>query len=227
MRLDKYLVSAGYFTTRQKAKDAIKRGFILVNGVVVKKPSKNVRGEENINVLCKERPKGYWKLKLIDGRFGLLNKNDVVLDIGSSAGGFLMYSAERCRKVFGIEISEEFKSQLEKIKSKYNNVEIMFEDVFKIDPEVVPEFDVMLVDLTLDPFSSFKAMSRLLHKRRDKGRILFVAKGVKLEDVEECEAFLEKLRSSNFSDLYSKKSRELKVKAVTSLDKNECYLLLE
>ncbi|WP_456327332.1 S4 domain-containing protein, partial [Archaeoglobus sp.] len=51
MRLDKLLVIKGYFSSRQKAKEAIKRGFVIVNGKVVTKPSYDVEFDAEIDVL--------------------------------------------------------------------------------------------------------------------------------------------------------------------------------
>ncbi len=220
MRLDQYLVSAGYFTTRQKAKEAVKRGFVKVDGRTVRKPSKDVRGDERIDVLCEERPRGYWKLKELDGMFGLLSEKDVVLDVGSSAGGFLMYCAERCERVVGIEVSEAFREQINGIVSRFSNAEVIFEDVFRIDPEKLPEFDVMLVDLTLEPEDSFKAMSRLLCRLKEGGRVLFVVKGMRVDDREKAEKLLRELQEKH-------DFKELRVKKVAVLDRNESYLLLE
>jgi len=229
MRLDRYLVSAGYFTTRQKAKEAVKRGFVRINGQIVRKPSKDVKGDEIIDILCEERPRGYWKLKELDGIFGLLSKNDVVLDVGSSAGGFLMYSAEKCKRVVGIEVSEVFREQINEIVSRFKNAEVIFEDVFKIDPKKLPEFNVMLVDLTLEPEDSFKAMSRLLCRMKEGGRILFVVKGMKL-DYESAEKFLreiQEVQKQTCKSCASEFCRELRLEGVAVLDKNETYLLLE
>ncbi|MDI3502495.1 MAG: rRNA (cytidine1920-2-O)/16S rRNA (cytidine1409-2-O)-methyltransferase, partial [Archaeoglobi archaeon] len=51
MRLDVLLVRKGYFSSRQKAKECIKRGFVKVNGEVIRKPSFRVREDSEIEVL--------------------------------------------------------------------------------------------------------------------------------------------------------------------------------
>ncbi len=213
MRLDSYLVSMGYFSSRQRAKEAIKRGYILVNGNVVKKASKDVKGNEKISVLCEERPRGYWKLKEIDERFRLLREDFSVLDVGSSAGGFLAYCAERCSRVVGVEISEEFRKQLESVERKYRNVEVVFADAFRL--ELNEKFDLILLDLTLEPKDSFKALSRVSRFLKEGGRVLFVAKGVLLSDVSEAQEFV-----SSFDSRW-------KVLNVMTLDRSESYIYLE
>ena len=130
MRLDKLLVAKGLFSTRQKAKEAIRRGFISVNGKVVRKPSANVAADAEISVRCEEKPRGYWKLAKIDSEWGLIEEGDVVLDIGSSAGGFLLYASEKASKVYGIEYSKEFEEELRRIEEERDNVKVFIEDAF-------------------------------------------------------------------------------------------------
>ncbi len=179
MRLDIYLVKTGYFSSRNRAKNAIKRGFVLVNGEVVKKPSKQLIGSEKIEVVQPERPEGYWKLMKIDEKFNLLKKNYFVLDVGSSAGGFLIYSAERCKRVLGVEFSREFLPQLSAIAKEFSNVDVVIADIFSFN--VKTEFDLALVDLSLDINSALKAVKRV-YKFSEK--IMFVAKGVKLNEID-------------------------------------------
>ena len=62
-----------------------------------------------------DHPKGYFKLKLIQDESGILNPGDLVLDLGSSAGGFLLYASEIAGRVKGIEFSRNFRSELGKI----------------------------------------------------------------------------------------------------------------
>lgn len=176
MRLDRLLVIRGYFSTRQKAKEAIKRGFVRVDGCIVRKPSADVNPDSRIDVLTDERPKGYWKLKEIDERWGIIGKDDIVLDLGSSAGGFLLYASERAKFVYGIEISREFERDLRKIEEMMGNVRVFFEDVFKFDLSKLESVDVILNDLTLDPRISLKAIFRFLPVLKIDGRVLFVMK---------------------------------------------------
>ncbi len=186
MRLDKLLVIRGFFSSRTKAKEAIKRGFVKVNGQVVTKPSAEVDLSADIEILAEEKPRGYWKLKELDESWGILKKGDVVLDLGSSAGGFLLYASEKVGnkgRVYGIEVSGEFEPHLRKIELERCNVKVFIEDAFRFDPSKLEPLDVILSDLTLDPISAFKATSRFLPLLKPKGSILFVMKtGLKFEE---------------------------------------------
>jgi len=176
MRLDVLLVKRGFFKSRSRAKEAVKRGFVLVDGEKVTKPSAEVSFDSEIEVLQPERPRGYWKLKEIDERFNLFSGNEVVLDLGSSAGGFLLYASERAKKVYGIEYSGEFEEQLREIERLRQNVKVYIADAFTFDVSVLPELDVILNDLTLPFSSSLRAMQRFLPKLKKGGLVLFVHK---------------------------------------------------
>jgi len=176
MRLDVLLVKKGFFTSRSRAKEAIKRGFVLVNGKKVTKPSAEVDFESEIEVLQPERPRGYWKLKEIDEHFNLFSGKEVVLDLGSSAGGFLLYASEKAKRVYGIEYSREFEEQLGKIERQRPNVKVFIADAFSFDTSLLPEIDIILNDLTLPFSASFRAMQRFLPKLKEGGLVLFVHK---------------------------------------------------
>ncbi|MEM4702676.1 MAG: S4 domain-containing protein, partial [Archaeoglobaceae archaeon] len=111
MRLDVLLVKRGFFKSRNRAKIAIEHGLVIVNGKVVKKPSMEVEYDAEIIVLD-DKPAGYWKLKELDEKFGIFKGDEVVLDLGSSAGGFLLYASEKAKFVYGIEFSREFEDLL-------------------------------------------------------------------------------------------------------------------
>ncbi len=175
MRIDKWLHINGYFDSRSKAKEAIKRGIVRVNGRVVK-PSYQLRGDEEITILEEGKPKGYFKLRDLDEEWGVLKEGDVVLDIGSSAGGFVIYACEKAKLVIGIEISSEFEKELRRIAEEKGNVRIIMEDAFKVDINELPEFDVILCDLTLEPKIALKALMRFVGKLKRDGKVLFVSK---------------------------------------------------
>ncbi|ADB57708.1 S4 domain-containing protein [Archaeoglobus profundus] len=185
MRLDRLLVIKGYFSSRQKAKEAIRRRFVIVNGKVVTKPSYDVDFDVEIRVLQEEKPKGYWKLKELDEMWNLIKKDDIVLDLGSSAGGFLLYASEKAERVYGIEYSREFEDKLKEIERERDNVKIFIADAFTFDLSELEPVDVILSDLTLKPSYAWKATKRFIPLLKPQGRVLFVAKtGVYNEEID-------------------------------------------
>ena len=180
LRLDEYLVKTGLAPSRSRAKQLVKMGVVRVNGKPVTDPSRQV-GDEEVEIsdpVLADKPSGYFKLRRIIEETGVIEKKDVVLDLGSSSGGFALAASELASVVYGVEISPEFRDRLEEIQKKRGNIKITFDNVFTADPErVAPEpVDVILDDLTLDPVSSFRALERFLPRLKPGGRVLFVAK---------------------------------------------------
>jgi len=97
-----------------------------------------------------DMPAGYWKLKDIQETAGIIKNGDSVLDIGSSAGGFLLFASEIASHVHGVEFSREFRTELGKIAHEHNNITVEFDDVFTMTFEK-EKFDVLLMDITADP----------------------------------------------------------------------------
>jgi 23S rRNA (cytidine1920-2'-O)/16S rRNA (cytidine1409-2'-O)-methyltransferase len=179
MRLDAYLVDMGYFKSRGRAKTAIVAGNVKVNGTTVTKVSRDVSTEDVIEVTeGLDQPQGYFKLKHIQEESGILKSGDRVLDLGSSAGGFLLFASEIAGHVKGIEFSRDFRSELGKIAYEKGNVEVIFGDVFTIPLNILSEepVDVILSDMTLEPEDSIKALSRVLPLLKAGGKLLQVIK---------------------------------------------------
>ncbi len=184
MRLDSYLVDIGDLGSRGRAKRAIEEGHVKVNGVVITKPSYDVAYSDKIEVTeGMDKPAGYWKLKEIQEKTDIIKAGDTVLDIGSSAGGFLLLASEIASKVHGIEFSREFRTELGKIAHEHPNITIEFDDVFTMSFEKV-RYDVLLMDITADPLSSIKALENALHALKTGGMLMQVLKLPKKKDRE-------------------------------------------
>jgi Predicted rRNA methylase len=188
MRLDSYLVETGLFKSRGRAKRAVEDGKVKLNGIVCIKPSKNITTEDVVEAEDGlDMPKGYFKLKAIQERIPILSEGDYVLDLGSSAGGFLMFAAENIGAdghVHGIEFSKDFRTELGKLAFENENITVAFGDVFTLPFEnIVTEknsrdgkFDVLLNDMTLEPTDSIAALERMTALLREGGRLLQVIK---------------------------------------------------
>ena len=97
-RLDQVLVERGLFASRSRARDAVLRGAVRIDGALVKKPGQGVLSEAEIAV--DDPASGYVSrsaLKLIAGldHFGLDPSGAIALDIGASTGGFTQLLLER------------------------------------------------------------------------------------------------------------------------------------
>jgi 23S rRNA (cytidine1920-2'-O)/16S rRNA (cytidine1409-2'-O)-methyltransferase len=97
-RLDDLLVARGLYATRSRARDAITRGAVAVDGAVVAKPGHAIATSSDIRV---DDPAARYvsrsALKLIAGldHFGLDPSGSHALDIGASTGGFTQVLLER------------------------------------------------------------------------------------------------------------------------------------
>lgn len=90
MRLDVYLVQNKLVKTRSEGLDLIKRGFVSVDGQVITKGGFDVL--EHQNIVLKERrayvSRAGDKLKDAIDSFQLALNEMIIVDIGSSTGGF-------------------------------------------------------------------------------------------------------------------------------------------
>jgi 23S rRNA (cytidine1920-2'-O)/16S rRNA (cytidine1409-2'-O)-methyltransferase len=211
MRLDEYLVDEGLLASRSRAKRYIHRGLVKLNGEVVTKPSKQVKPGSKVEIAEEDRPEGYFKLKSIQEQSDILQPGDRVLDIGSSAGGFLMYASGIAREIVGIEYSEEFREPLEAVVEEYPNVKVVFGDAFNMDLASLGEFDVILNDMTVEPAMSVEIMSRFLPLLKEGGRVLQV---LKLDRISDIEPFLRLLESKG-----------LETAQVIKPEKREAYVI--
>lgn len=97
-RLDELLVGRGLFASRSRARDAIERGTVAVDGAVVRKPGQGVSPQAAIAVDDPaQRYVSRAALKLIAGldHFAFDPTGRDALDIGASTGGFTQVLLER------------------------------------------------------------------------------------------------------------------------------------
>ena len=103
-RLDVFLVQNNFFSSRNKAQNEIKNGNIEVNGKVVRKTGYQVDEESKIKIVgspLKYVSKGGLKLEKAIYEFHLDLRNKIMLDIGSSTGGFsTVFCEPECSVVF-------------------------------------------------------------------------------------------------------------------------------
>ncbi|MBM3403918.1 MAG: TlyA family RNA methyltransferase [Bacteroidetes bacterium] len=112
IRLDIFLVDKNFFPSREKARDAIVRGAVIVDNRICSRPSFQVTGEEQIEILLHLLPRyvsrGGLKLEKAIREFQIELQGMTILDIGASTGGFtdccLQHGAER---VFAVDVGHD------------------------------------------------------------------------------------------------------------------------
>lgn len=107
IRLDQLLVSRGLSKTRSQAEDQIKRGFISVNEQKVIKPGIFVDTNAKLHIDSHESfvSRAGEKLNSVVEPFKLDFMGKLVLDVGSSTGGFTELALRRgAKKVIAVEL---------------------------------------------------------------------------------------------------------------------------
>ncbi|MGG7516493.1 TlyA family RNA methyltransferase [Allorhizobium undicola] len=97
-RLDQFLVTLCHFSSRSRARDAVERGTVRVDGKLVTKPGQPVHSDARIEI--DDPARGYvsraaLKLKAGLDHFALDPQGLVCLDVGASTGGFTQVLLER------------------------------------------------------------------------------------------------------------------------------------
>ncbi len=109
-RLDVLLVERGFFTTREKAKRNVMAGNIIVNEKKIDKPGTFIKLEPEpiIRVKGESCPyvsRGGYKLEKSIKEFNLDMKDKIILDVGSSTGGFTDCSLQNgCKFVYSVDV---------------------------------------------------------------------------------------------------------------------------
>lgn len=108
LRLDNELVSRGMVPTRAKARDAILRGHVRVDGKVATKPALLVTPPATIDIddpALRYVSRGALKLIAALDHFGYDPRDRIALDVGASTGGFTEVLLERgASRVHAIDV---------------------------------------------------------------------------------------------------------------------------
>jgi len=146
IRLDKYLVEQGFFESRNRALDAIKRGKVFVDGVQAK-PSLKCN-EHSIIDIDEEKfyvSRAAKKLELFLEEYALELNHKRALDIGSSTGGFVQILLEK--EVSSVACVDVGSNQLHHSLRESEKVAVFEEmDIRDFKPEA--PFEVVTCDVS-------------------------------------------------------------------------------
>lgn len=68
-----------------------------------------------------------------------VDENSIVVEIGVGAGTLTSQIAKKVKKVYGFEVDKKLKPVLDETLSSYDNVEIIFEDIMKVETSKIEE----------------------------------------------------------------------------------------
>lgn len=106
-RLDQELVAKDLVSTRSQAESYIKLGQVKVNSQVITKPGHMVGAEDKVQLTATEQyvSRAALKLASVTKSLGISFKDKVVLDVGSSTGGFTDYALKHgAKKVIAVDV---------------------------------------------------------------------------------------------------------------------------
>ena len=169
MRLDLYLVEQDLVKSRSQATDLIKRGLVKVNDIVQTKPGFELKNDDFIEITEISRfvSRAGDKLfkALLDLRVDMRDK--IVIDIGSSTGGFTDCALqEGAKEVYAYDVGDH---QMDETLKKDERIHL-FENTNILDVKI-PEADLILIDVS---FTSIKPIFK--HIQGFKGEIIALIK---------------------------------------------------
>ncbi|MEM7462791.1 MAG: TlyA family RNA methyltransferase [Pseudomonadota bacterium] len=110
-RLDQKLVDLNFYRSRSRARDAVLRGSVTVNGVAAMRPSQMVANEDNFEVrdaAIEYVSRAALKLEAGLEAAGYDPDGKVALDIGASTGGFSQILLERgASHIFAVDVGHD------------------------------------------------------------------------------------------------------------------------
>ncbi len=109
-RLDQALVARNIVATRSQAESFIRLGKVRIDGKVQTKPGYFVHDTSRLELTATERyvSRAGLKLASVANKLGVQFQGSIVLDVGSSTGGFTDYALQHgAAKVFAVDVGTE------------------------------------------------------------------------------------------------------------------------
>lgn len=160
-RLDIELVKRNIFTSRNKAQMEIKNGNIKCDGVVITKSSFLVSEDNEISVsssILKYVSRGGLKLEKAINEFNIILDNKIMIDIGSSTGGFCDCALQNnISKIYAIDVGSD--QLVSKIKNNPKVIVYEKTDFRNIDINLINDANIATIDVSF--ISIIKLMKKL------------------------------------------------------------------
>jgi 23S rRNA (cytidine1920-2'-O)/16S rRNA (cytidine1409-2'-O)-methyltransferase len=147
-RLDVFLAARGFVVSRSQAESWIKLGKVSVDGRVVKKPGFVVKEGAVVDFKAAEQyvSRAGLKLSSVAQALKLDFKDKVMLDVGSSTGGFTDYALQHgARKVIAVEVGTD---QLHPKLHGHPDIELHEQTDIRDMHELSDTPDVVVIDVS-------------------------------------------------------------------------------
>lgn len=150
MRLDNELVLRKIFPTRNKSQEAIRTGIVFCDGKSITKPAFDVNADTKIEIvgeILKYVSRAGLKLERAIELFNINLTNKVMLDIGSSTGGFTDCAIQKnVKKVIAVDVGTDVMDKSLRDNEKvelYENT-----DIRNINKNKLKEVDITTIDVS-------------------------------------------------------------------------------
>ena len=162
-RIDIELVKRGIFETRNKAQNEIKNKIIFCNNICITKPSFDVTDTDIIEIKgekLKYVSRGGLKLEKAIKEFNIDLKNKILIDIGSSTGGFSDVAIQNdIKKIYAIDVGTDQFDKTLRLNNKINLYENT--DFRNIDNNIINGANIASIDV------SFISVTKLTSKLKE------------------------------------------------------------
>ena len=162
-RIDIELVKRGIFETRNKAQNEIKNKIIFCNNICITKPSFDVTDTDIIEIKgekLKYVSRGGLKLEKAIKEFNIDLKNKILIDIGSSTGGFSDVAIQNdIKKIYAIDVGTNQFDKTLRLNNKINLYENT--DFRNIDNNIINDANIASIDV------SFISVTKLTSKLKE------------------------------------------------------------
>jgi 23S rRNA (cytidine1920-2'-O)/16S rRNA (cytidine1409-2'-O)-methyltransferase len=146
-RLDRETFSRGLVSSRSQAENYIKLGYVLVGGKPILKPGYFISENSKIKIIKSEIyvSRAGIKLEAANKIFKINFKDKIVLDVGSSTGGFTDYALRAgAKKIIAVDVGT---NQLHRKLVGNNKIELHEKtDIRDFKPQIIP--DIILMDVS-------------------------------------------------------------------------------
>ena len=146
-RLDQLLVTRGLVPTRSQAESYIRLGQVMVDGQVQRKPGYFVADDSRVKLTAREQyvSRAGLKLASVANKLSVQFQGSIVLDVGSSTGGFTDYALQHgATKVVAVDVGTD---QLHPSLRSDERIELHEKtDIRDFVPSLTP--DIVVIDVS-------------------------------------------------------------------------------
>lgn len=174
-RIDIELVKRGIFETRNKAQNEIKNKIVYCNNVCITKPAFDVTDTDIIEIKgekLKYVSRGGLKLEKAIKEFNIDLKDKILIDIGSSTGGFSDCALQNgIKKIYAIDVGTDQFDKTLRLNNKINLYENT--DFRNIDNNIINDANIASIDVS---FISVKKLTSKLKELTNLKEIICLIK---------------------------------------------------